>query len=167
MKHTGKDNPFNSVRILKAKIKDKVHIEYEIEHNKITDSITLESEDEALPEFKNALQEMRGAVCEICELDKDNASRIKVLGVSLSYEGEPPNRRMGAVVTATRRLEKTNGTMLLNTPYLLEATNDKKNSRGVMPAELENQIGLMINEARRYLNGERAQTKIDFPPKEE
>jgi hypothetical protein len=163
MKHIAKDNPFKAARILKAKIKDSVYIEYEVEHNKISDKLTLESTDEPLPEFKNALQEMRGAVCSICELDDDNIPRIKVLGASLKYEGDPGEpRRMGVTVTATRRLKKSNGVMLLNTPYLLEAANDKKQSRSVMPPELETQIGLVIAEARRYLNGERSQTEMEL-----
>lgn len=161
---------FAQARMTKIKIGKEIHIEYEVQHGESVDIHVLESIDEPISEFRTALQKLDSDVCEICELGEEEKPRIKVHGISLSYKGQPGKLTMGAVITASRRLKRTNLSMLINTPYLPEAPLNKKkqtqnDSTPKLPPSAATQIYIIIDEARKYLNGIRAQTKMEFRKK--
>jgi hypothetical protein len=159
---------FGQARITYIKLGKEVNIEYKIQHGDLVDLHVLKSADEPTVEFKAAFQELDDDVCEICELGEEERPRIKINGLSLEYKGEKNNMIMSAVISATRRLKRTNGSMHFDSPSLPEAPKVKKKPEpfetlNILPASAATQIYIIINEARKYLNGIRAQTSMTFP----
>jgi len=163
---------YAQARITKVKLGKEVCIEYEVEHSDIIDAHKLESPDEPTLEFKAALQELAGDVCEIAEFGEEEEPKIKIHSISLSYKGEKTAKIMSASISASRRLVRTNERLNFLTPSLPEAPKSKKkpdplDAVAKLPAHAAMQIYIVIDEARKYLNGIRAQTTMSFPKKKE
>jgi len=159
---------FNAVRITKIRIADEVEILYEDPDGDWESGIKLPldethgAKNAPTPEFKNSLQDLAPAVCEICEWKKEEAATVNVSAISIKYKGEDQHKTMGVNITATKRLLKTKATMCFNTPYLPE---DTKGGGAKLTPEAAIQVHLIIDEARKYLSGARAQ--MSLPLKDE
>jgi hypothetical protein len=152
---------FKRVKITKVKLGDEIEIHYEESDAELKASIILPANDKNMPtpEFKNALLELAPAVCEICEYDRKESPTITVKGISIAYKGEEKEKVMGVVITAMKKLLKTKASMLINTPYLPEIA---KGGAAKLSPEAVTQVSEVIEHARLYLSGIRAQTQMEF-----
>lgn len=138
---------------------DKIHIEYEKKNQTGKwDEHSMKSNQEPLPAFLHALDNLVPHVEEMCELpDKDHQIHpYTVRGVSFSYGGD--NDTMGATITATRSLKNSNSPLVLNSPHKIEeAYADGADETQVMTRDCYNDLMILCDEAEKYLNGKRAQ----------
>jgi len=134
----------------------KVRLEYQVVRPSggDPDEYTLQCADLPLSEFTTALRALVDDVCVICEFPSSEASKVKVLGCSLTYT----DGILGAVVTATKDLMISPAPLILNTPHLPE----KPYSEGgaMLPANTVRRVRALCVEAERYLNGDRQQGSL-------
>lgn len=142
-------------RIRKIKLSEKVKIEYEIlEGDEVKEEYSLTSIDKPLPSFSEAMQVFAQSVVEICELPDEDINHITVSGVSFSYGGE--KQVMGAVITAQKKLKKTNASLNLNTPHKTEDFYGETGSASqLLDDETVDKLYTVTEEAKRYIKGER------------
>lgn len=151
------------LKIKKDKKTDKVTLEYQ--KKKADDSVdefAFSSFDKPLPEFDTALLALRKYVLEICEypVNDDFLTRVTVTGVSFSYGGN--EGVMGATLIAQLALKECNAPLNLNTPHLAEDFYNENggSEKQLMPDNMAADLYKLINEAERYLYGERAQGEL-------
>ncbi len=145
-------------RIRKIKLSDeKVKIEYEIlAGDKIKEEYSLTSIDKPLPSFSKAMQVLAQSVVEICELPDIDINHITVYGVSFSYGGE--KQVMGAVITAQKKLKKTDAPLNLNTPHKTEDFYGETGNASQLLDDLTvDKLYAVMEEAKKYIDGERKQ----------
>lgn len=126
-------------RITKIKAKKGVYTfgwETWQESTQSYDAYTLICEDVPREELKLCLQALASFVVEICELHPDDEKRIMVSGVTESYKDE---KTKYLTITALKELYTSKSPLILN-------------------RALEN----LEEEAWRYINGDRAQQKLNF-----
>lgn len=152
------------MRFKKIKITsdDKIKLQYE-EMNKLGtwDSFSMTSAEQPVPNFLMALDNLIPHVEEMCELpDGDHQIHpYNVRGISFSYVGEKDT--MGATITATRTLNRSNSPLILNSPHKIsEPYADGADDTQLMTADCLIDIQQVIERAKDYLNGERAQTDL-------
>jgi hypothetical protein len=111
--------------------------------------IELESRAEPRPEFHEAMGGLILPALEMLEAPFAWRAAATISGVSITHEEE---RGMGAVVTLLVPLECAPSPLVLNTPYLTSGGDGC-----VLPDDLRDAILRVIDEALRYLDGDRAQ----------
>lgn len=155
-------------QITKIKLgkESKVHIEYRIERStekgEDFDLFTLDCIDKPLPEFELAMMELRKHVLDICEMPMDDLEVLKVTvkGVSFSYSGE--ENIMGATIIATKKLNKSNA-LMINTPHkFAEPHNEGQSAEMCLSEQCVEVLEELIKQAEKYLDGERAQLKLNL-----
>lgn len=148
------------IRIRKIKLAEKVKIEYEVlECDKVKEEYSLTSIDKPLPSFAEAMQVLARSVVEICELPDEDINHITVSGVSFSCGGE--KQVMGAVITAQKKLKKTDAPLNLNTPHKTEEPYGETGSASqLLDDETVDKLYTVIKEAMRYIEGERQQGEL-------
>lgn len=137
----------------------KMRLEYEQERadGSDPDEFTLLSADKPAPEFEIALNALSDDVVEICEFEPHYAAQIDVRGVTLTWA----DGVMGACITALKRLTTANAPLVLNTPHLMAQPRSEANANEpVLPDVTVARLGGLIEQAERYLNGERAQGSL-------
>ena len=147
---------------------NKIHIEYKVERqvNGKTDydEFTLNCVDKPRPEFEVVFINLRKHVLEICELPADvsDVEKVIVKGVSFSYsESESGESVMGATITASRSLSKSNAPLIINTPHKFDvAHNDKQPITLLLTPECADLLYELIEEAEKYIDGERSQLNM-------
>ena len=145
------------MQITRVKVKgNKVHIEWNIKRDTgDTDEYTLECIDAPAPSFKEAWDALRQVVVEEAELPGDMVSAITPIGLSVSYYDDG---RWGAVVSGTRQLMHSNAPMVINTPHKpAESSEHNPQDDNILIEESVVAIELVLEEAEKYVNGERAQ----------
>jgi len=110
-------------------------------------------------EYKEALAALKIHVVDICEIPKNQAAKLEIRGVSLSWK----DGIMGTVITALKDLERSNAPLVLNTPHLPEESYSKDGEMSCLSLECVEDIRTLIEEARRYLEGDRAQIDLFAP----
>ncbi|HAP66893.1 MAG TPA: hypothetical protein DCQ99_03570 [Nitrospinae bacterium] len=149
------------MRIKKIKVSDeKVKIDYEVlEGDKIKEEYSLTSIDKPLPSFSTALQGLAQSVVDICELPEQDDNYIIVTGVSFSHGGE--KQIMGAVISAQKKLKKTDAPLILNTPHkIADFYGETGSKQQLLDDDTIGQLYSVIEEAEKYIAGERQQ--VDF-----
>lgn len=149
------DNRFTKIKYDGSKMR----IEYEVERKDAEpDEYTLFSSDKPAPEFDRALQALTGDVLTICEMPDGDASVITVRGVSLTHTSDV----LGVCVTALKSLKTSNAPLVLNTPHLPEVaySGDSNDANPTMPVGMSNRLRVLMDEAERYVNGDRAQARL-------
>ena len=152
------------MRFRKIKLKDdKVILVYEKPGiGAEMDEYSVACSDKPLPSFNEA---MKGLVChvrEMCELPDTYDKRIEVKGVSLSYAGK--NETMGAVITAAMELHNSVNALNLNTPHkTVEFYAYDGDDKQLLTTGCVDAIETLIEEAQKYLNGEREQGGLFKP----
>lgn len=150
---------------VKLRKENKIHIEYKVER-KINgksdyDEFTLSCVDKPRPEFEIVFMDLRKHVLEICELPADvsDIEKVIVKGVSFSYsESESGESIMGATITASRSLSKSNASLIINTPHKFDTPhNDKQPKTFLLTPECADLLNELIDEAEKYIDGNRAQ----------
>ena len=125
------------------------------------DEVSLKCSEPPRPEFIKALAAFDRHVMIMCELPEDYLKRITTKSVSLNYGG--PNETMGATITASMELYDSYAPLNLNTPNKpveMYDENAAENPMAVLSEECINSIDNLIDEAGKYLDGERAQGKL-------
>jgi hypothetical protein len=160
--------PEKPIRITKVKVTvdKKVHIEYEQRNARGSwDEFALTCEEEALPSFYMAMASLSVHVVEICEMDSSfTVDRVKVRGVSFAYSGE--KEVMGATISAGIELRKSYGQVNINTPFKASGSygDGDPDPKAVLPDVCVEKLTTLQIEAIQYINGERAQQKLDLEP---
>jgi len=150
------------MRIRKVKVTkyNQVSMVYEQgPHN--GDEYSFTCSEKARPEFYKALAAMAEFVLDMCELPESYLERISIRGVSYSYGGE--NETMGAVISASMKLEESYQPLNLVTPhkasemYCPDTPEDEKQllSGDCVEALLE-----LRAECEKYVQGDRAQGSL-------
>lgn len=116
---------------------------------------SLRSHEDPRPEFVTALQSLTSIILSLCELPLDYGTDLKILGVTVT-EHETLGR--GLVITALKKLTRSQAPMVLNTPHLTE-TGSHENAPTLFGRELD-LIEALQEEAERYRKGERAQQSL-------
>lgn len=150
-------------RITKIKVKKGVYtLGWEIfqEATNSFDSYALACEDLPREELNTCLQALAPHVVAICELDVRDTEKITVQGITLSYKSE---RVKYLTITAQKALLTSGAPLLLNTPA---RANAGEAPEFCMSEELIKALDALMEEAWRYINGDRAQTALDFEQKE-
>jgi len=150
------------MRIKKVKITkyDQVSMIYENGPSNL-DEYSFTCREKARPEFYKALSAMAEFVLDMCELPESYLERISIRGVSYSYGGE--NETMGAVISASMKLEESYQALNLVTPhkasemYCPDTPDDDKQllSGDCVEALLE-----LRTECEKYIQGDRAQGSL-------
>jgi hypothetical protein len=151
------------VRIKKAKLSpmNKVTIMYEQKSTTgAWDDYSFTCSEKPRLEFNQALEALAPHVVEMCELPDSYLNRIEVRGVSFSYGGD--KEVMGATISASMKLDKSNQNLNLNTPH---KASDSYNEYPADPKQLLSDgcvdaLDEFISEVSAYIRGERAQGKL-------
>jgi hypothetical protein len=135
----------------------KVRLEYQVVRpgGGDPDEYSLQCADLPLAEFRTALRALVDDVCVICEFPSSEASKVKVLGCSLTYRDDV----LGVVVTATKELMISPAPLILNTPHLPEKPYSDSGG-SVLPANTVRRVRALCIEAQRYLDGDREQGSL-------
>lgn len=156
-----------SRQITKVKLgKDsKVHIEYKVprttESGEDFDQFTLDCVDKPLPALELAMLNLRKHVLDICEMPMDDTEvmKVKVKGVSFSYSGD--NDVMGATITASKTLARSNAPLMINTPHKFDQPhNENQGTEMCLSDYCISALEEVIEQAEKYLDGERAQLEM-------
>lgn len=150
-------------RVTKIKVKKGVYyFAWEIyqETTKNWDQHTLSCKDPPREELKERIQVMANHVAEICEFPDYDLKKLIVSGITLSY-GDEGNCYL--VITAQKHLEYSKAPLIINTPARpAEPENENDDPAFCWSDELARDIGILEEEAWKYINGDRAQQKLDF-----
>ena len=144
-------------RITKIKFKKElITIEWEQYQAKTEDrdKFSLTSKDEPLPSFPEAMAALAKDVEVICELPIGERGNITPTGISHSYT----DNDSFIVVTAQRKLLSSRSPMNINTP----AKSMEGDDEFAADSFLIDDIDTLEQEAFDYIDGQRAQQKLDF-----
>jgi hypothetical protein len=135
----------------------RVRLEYEVIRpgGGDPDEYALSCADLPLVAFREALRALVDDVCVICEFPSLEASKVKVLGCSITYK----DGILGAVLTATKDLLACPAPLILNTPHLPEKPYGEGGG-SVLPANTVRRVRALCVEAQRYLDGDREQGSL-------
>lgn len=156
---------------IKLKTGEKGEVELHYQNDKGEqglDKFTFISKDEPLPSFELTMMKLRKHVLALLEMPKTDkeVKKVTVRSVSLSYAGD--DDVMGAVISGIRSLEYSNGVQVLNTPYKPEeAVAENADDTNILPEECSALIYELIDEAQKYLDGERKQIEAFKEEKKE
>jgi hypothetical protein len=149
--------------ILKVKLTDdKTRIEWREQTENGWDEKSLVSCDAPLQSFSDALQDLREDVIKIGEFQSENLDVFEVRGVSFTYHAE--TGIMGACITALKTLVSSNAPMCINTPHkTCEPYTDGGDDAVCFDKFTVEHLERVQDEARAYLNGQRATQMELFP----
>ena len=143
----------------------KVHIEYKVprttESGQDFDQFTLDCVDKPLPALELAMLNLRKHVLDICEMPVDDTEvmKVKVRGVSFSYSGD--DDVMGATITASKILARSNAPLMINTPHKFDQPhNENQGTEMLLSDDCVNVLVELLEQAEKYLDGERAQIEM-------
>lgn len=152
------------IRIKKIKFTptEKISIQYEKRNEKVPswDEYSMTCSDLPRPQLRNAMQNLKPYVIEMCELPEGYLNRITVTGVSFSYGGE--REVMGATITSQMKLSLSNCDLNLNTPHKAsEPYSDyEADPKQLLSYECVVALDELCDEVVKYINGERAQVSV-------
>lgn len=149
-----------NIKLTKIQIKKShVHIEFkekEGEENYVTE---FDCDAPANPEFPKALADLGKAMCDTMQFTEEQKNACTATSVALSYSADEHNR-MGVMVAMSMTLENFSGPLHFNTPLIKEKTEEGKGGGRVMSDSLRALVGVVIDEANKYMKGNRAQKKL-------
>ena len=153
-------------RITKIKVKKGAYFfAWEI-YQKDTDSwdaYTMTCKDPPRKELEERMLAMVHHVIDICEFDKRDAKRIKVSGITESHTDD--NRYI--TITAQKELEQSKAPLIINTPARPDLPQNEADSEDYCNSvALVDDLKELEIEAWRYIDGERAQQRLNFEIKD-
>lgn len=150
-------------RITKIKVKKGVYyFGWEVfrASTKNWDQHTLSCKDQPRPELLERLQVMANHVTEICEFGEWETKKLIVSGVSLSYSDEG---NCYLVITAHKVLQHSKAPLIINTPARPAIPENESDSEDFCWSDnLTEDLTNLENEAFMYIDGDRAQQRLDF-----
>lgn len=151
------ENTITVNKVQYRKSEGKIFVEYLLQRNGQFDAVKLLSNEQAAPEFYEALESLIPAVCELLELPGGNfEERITPLSVSFKYDAAGT---MGAVITSTLHMPDAGVDVAINTPFRRCWTSNDEAGVFFTSATAED-LWNLEQEARRYISGQRAQMDL-------
>lgn len=152
-------------RIQKVKLgKDKkIFIAYQERSNekRAWDEYTINCIDIPRPELYKTFEKLNAQVIDICEMPETDLQKITTTGMSLSYNDETGG--WGVVLTAQKKLQYNPEPLNINTPYKpYEAAEGNEDME--MSPECYEAVSEVIEEACRYIDGDRAEMNLFAEP---
>ena len=138
------------VRKIKFHKDGKIQLDYLLQGG--TDA-SMKYPDVARPEFYAAMKSLIDPALELLEI-RDYEEDIRCTGISFSWtEGV-----MGAVVTLQKTISGAHSPVVINTPHLpQEPYGEGADDSCLLPGKMVDGLIECIEEAKRYIGGERAQ----------
>lgn len=118
-----------------------------------TDEFVCSSSDPAHPHLKNAMQQLKERCAEAAEVSADKSFTV----YKVAFHRR--NQLLTAACSITRTLRKSKKVQTLNVPPFREGLG--ANNVLHLGDEMMDQLGKVIDEARAYLGGKRAQLSMD------
>lgn len=144
-------------RITKIKFKgDLVVVQWQ-QYQSLTndwDNFTMSSKETPLPSFPAAMAALAKDVEVVCELPEGERDNITPTGISHSYT----DNDSFIVITAQRKLLSSRSPMNINTPAKTMEGDDEF----AADTSLIDDIATLEEQAFAYIDGQRAQQKLDF-----
>jgi len=137
--------------------------------SEINQKLTLVCNDEPVESFKTTLQALKPYITELCEQPKDYTARVTVRGINCKYgDHETGGKVLGVVMTGVYKYKKSNGVLVLNTPFKQESFRTSKGGDDgkLLSDDCLEVIYELFEEAKKYLKGERLEIKIDYKEQE-
>ena len=151
------------MKITKVKIeKSKTRIHYLLPvrgRPEDMDEYTLSCSDAPKPSFYDAANALKAHAAAICEMAPGWAHNLEIKGVSFSWS----NDVMGATITALKPLSGSNAPLVINTPHKPETPySEGGDETNCLTPECADALRTLLNEARDYVDGDRAQNLLPF-----
>lgn len=122
------------------------------------DKVVREFHDNPLPSFLRAIDALNPHVATLCELPSSEAKKISATGITVSPDGD----NSLALIVARKAIKKGKRIMNIATPLLPMYGDDENKALDHMDKHEAAAVEKVINEALKYLAGERAQGQIQF-----
>ena len=134
--------------------KNRIHLEYLIRKDNDHTDFTFDHPDDSLLSFSQSLKALREDFLKVLELPNDAKmiERTSLHTISISYKGEDHNRS----VIISGNIATSNGSFNVNSPL---QRMDCLEGEG-LTVETFTKIEKVIQEATKYVNGERQQTEM-------
>lgn len=156
------------MRFRKIRLKQNgvVELKWEEANGQDVQTTELSSRDAPLPEFTDAVQNLKGDFLHVLGLPtkKDFAERVEMTGMSLS---ETSNGVRGFILTG-KLTAPGGGVVGLVTPRLAEPSEDEEADGDARLTEAQvERVEAALHEAARYASGERVQRQLELEDAEE
>lgn len=152
------------IKSVKITTDEKISINYQIEReNGNYDEFSMTSCDAPLPSFKEALDQLRQHVIDMCELPNMDLDKIVVRGVTFSYGGE--DDIMGATIIAWKKLSRSNTDLNINTPHKAAeyySGNGNGDPKQLLSDECVDDLNIVMSECEKYIKGKRQQLELEL-----
>ena len=123
------------------------------------DDYSVTFHDKAVPSFYKSLDNLKGDVVSLCEFRKELEERIKVTGVTFSYDGETDI--MGATIVAQVKLKNSTSPLNVATPHKVSELKDGKgNKKALLTEGCVTLLEKVKEECVSYIDGKREQTNL-------
>jgi len=135
--------------INKVKTKDAlIQIDYTLKNG---DELSVKYRDRARPEFYGAMAALVIPALKMLELPETYRAACAATGVSFTWSKDI----MGAVITMQKSIEIAQAPLIINTPHIPEEPYGGTGQ--CMPVAMVEALQNVIDEAKRYIAGDRAQ----------
>jgi hypothetical protein len=150
------ENRMKKIKITKER---KIHIVFEKWVKDTWDEYSITCCERAKPSFYTTMAKLIVQMRDLCELPDGYETKLQVKSVSFSYAGD--DEVMGAVLTGTMELTKSNCPLNLNTPYKPSMPySEGMDEDTCLPDECVEILWKLCAEAQDYIDGEREQLKL-------
>lgn len=150
----------DDLRIRKVKLNDEgLEIQAESRAAEETDTVdrkqvVLRSKQQPLASFTDAHRTLQRIALRLISAPSEWTD-VRFRGCSVNYEDSTD--RMGAVVTLLVDLDEFPAPLVINTPHLRVEDDQDESGNPAMPRDMQRAVELLLDEAMRFLAGERAQ----------
>lgn len=111
-----------------------------------------------LASFTKAITALAAHVCSLCEFPDKDEAKITPSGITVTENGD----NNLALIVASKRIKKGKRVFNITTPLLSMYPDKENKATDCMAAEEARAIEKVITEAKKYLDGDRAQGIIKF-----
>jgi acetaldehyde dehydrogenase (acetylating) len=122
------------------------------------DDYAVNFHENPLPSFSKALKALVASVCSLCEFPEKDAAKIEATGITVRAHGD----NNLALIVARKKIKKAGRVFNIATPLLAMYPDPENKSADCMAEAEAAAIEKVIAEAKRYVQGERAQGLIAF-----
>lgn len=136
----------------------RVDLAYTETSTNSVNTYTIDSADQPMKTFNEALQALKSFVLDLLELpDSYGEKNFAIKGVSFTHKSDI----MGAVVTAEKKLADSNSPFNIATPHLPSKPYNPKDTDSLhLSPTFVRALDRLIDEANKYIDGKRLQMDI-------